>query len=162
VATLRAYGIVAALPIGFEGHIFQRAPGPQGDVPHTVAQFATFALPDDVGDFGGGAVTRMGPTDVFCVLFEYGPESLGTARFARPGPPQSLGVSDFRPTVLRRGLAGQSGTQWFFTASGRPFTFYAVLGANALASRLVPQVNALLASLQIGGPVPSAAGSPWS
>ena len=162
MGTLRAYGIVAPLPLGFEGHIFQRSPGPQGDVPRTVAQFATFALPDDVGDFGGGGVTLMGPTDVFCVLFEYGPESLGTARFAQDGLPQNLSSSDFRPTVLRRGLAGQAGTQWFFTASGRPFTFYGVLGSNALAARLVPRVNELLANLQIGGPVPSGAGSPWS
>jgi hypothetical protein len=162
MATLRAHGIVAPLPAGFEGRIFQRTPGPHGDVPRTVAQFATFPLPDEVGDFGGGGVTVMGPTDIFCTLFEFGPESLGAARFARSGAPSDLTPADFRTTVLRRGLAGQSGTQWFFTASGRPFTFYAVLGANALAARLVPRVNELLAGLQIGGPVPSTPGTPWS
>ena len=66
-------------------------------VPYPVAHFATFPLPEDVGDFGGGAVTLMRPDDIFVVLFEYGPESLGTALFARQGMPRSLSTDDFRP-----------------------------------------------------------------
>jgi hypothetical protein len=163
VATLRAHGIAAALPEGFEGRIFMR-PRISGEVPYPVAHFATFALPADVGDFGGGAVSLMGPNDIFAVLFEYGPESVGTALFARLGMPRSLGLGDFRPTVLRRGLGGQSGTQWFFTQSGRPFTFYAVLGSHALRGTLVPRVNDLLAGMGISPPsVPASSGaSPWN
>ena len=59
-------------------------------VTYPVGQFATFPIPDDIGDFGSGAVTSMGPADVFASLFEYGPESLGTALFrARAVPPAS-------------------------------------------------------------------------
>ena len=125
-----------------------RAPG--RDVP--VAQFATFPLPDDVGDFGGGAVNLMGPGDVYATLFEYGPESLGKRLFARQGRPTDLWRRDFSPMTLRRGLGGQSGTQRFFTESDRPFSFYAVLGSHVLRNTLVPKVNALLASL---GPQPT-------
>ena len=60
-----------------------------------------------------------------------------------------LTVADFRTTVLRRGLGGQSGTQWFFTEAGRPFSFYAVLGSHALRPALVPHVNTLLSSLTL-------------
>ena len=57
--------------------------------------------------------------------------------------------ADFSPMVLRRGIPGQSGTQWFFTESGRPFSFYAVLGSHAQRPALVPHVNTLLSSLTL-------------
>jgi hypothetical protein len=163
VAKLRAHGIAATLPDGFEGRIFVQ-PHLAGEVAYSVAHFATFPLPDDVGDFGSGAVTAMGPNDIFAVLFEYGPESVGTALFARQGMPRSLGPDFFRPTVLRRGLGGQSGTQWFFTEAGRPFTFYAVLGSHARRNVLVPRVNSLLGSLTVSAPpVPASPGAaPWN
>jgi hypothetical protein len=147
VATIGAHGITARLPGGFEGRIFVR-PASVG-VTYPVGQFATFPISDDIGDFGSGAVTLMGPSDVFATLFEYGPESLGTALFARQGRPSAFSEADFSPMTLRRGIPGQSGTQWFFTESGRPFSFYAVLGSHALRPTLVPRVNTLLSSLTL-------------
>ena len=147
MATIGAHGITARLPAGFEGRIFVR-PATVG-VTYPVGQFATFPIPDDIGDFGSGAVTLMGPSDVFSTLFEYGPESVGTALFARQGRPDALSESDFSPMTLRRGIPGQSGTQWFFTESGRPFAFYAVLGSHSQRAALVPHVNTLLSSLTL-------------
>jgi hypothetical protein len=147
VATIGAHGITSQLPAGFEGRIFVRSSAVGMTYP--VAQFGTFPLPDDIGDFGSGAVSLMGPTDVFATLFEYGPESVGTALFARPGRPIRLTPADFAPTVLRRGIPGQSGTQWFFTEAGRPFSFYAVLGSHGLRDLLVPRVNDVLGSLTL-------------
>jgi hypothetical protein len=152
VPTVRAHGIASELPDGFDAKIFVRAV-PVGTA-YAVAQFATFPLPDDVGDFGSGAVNLMGPNDVFVTLFEYGPESLGTQLFARQGRPSTFSTDDFSPTVLRRGLPGQSGTQWFFTEAGRPFTLYAVLGSHLRRTFLVPQVNAVLASLAVSPATP--------
>ena len=163
MAVLEAHGIAAPLPPGFGGRIFVR-PRTADEEPRPVAHFATFVLPADTADFGGGAVTLMRPTDIFAVLFEYGPESVGTVLFARQGMPRQLSTGDFRPTVLRRGLPNQSGTQWFFTEAGRPFTFYAVLGSHALREQLVPQVNGLLAGLQVTPATiqSPAGGSPWN
>ncbi|HLH27644.1 MAG TPA: hypothetical protein VKW77_01935 [Acidimicrobiales bacterium] len=162
MTALEAHGIRAELPAGFEGRIFVR-PAVAEEQTYPVAHFATFPLPAEVGDFGAGAVTLMGPGDVFVVLFDYGPSSLGTRLFARQGMPRSLGPGDFRPTVLRRGLGGQSGTQWFFTEAGRPFTLYAVLGSHRSRAQLVPRVNELLGSLVLaptaGVPAPAAAGT---
>jgi hypothetical protein len=154
MATISAYGIEALLPGGFEGRIFVR-PSTGREVARPIAQFATFALPAQIGDFGAGAVTLMGAGDIFSTLFEYGPEAVGTPLFEHQGMPRSLSPSDFLPYVLRRGLGGQSGTQWFFTESGRPFTLYIVLGSHALRSTLVPRVNALLAELSIAPTLPS-------
>ncbi len=163
--TLRAHGIESDLPRRFEGRIFSR-PTAGLETPSTVAQFSTFPLPEDVGDFGGGAVTLMGATDVFATLFEYGPDSLGTRLFARQGMPRRLGTGDFRPYVLRRGLPGQAGTQWFFTEGGRPFTLYVVLGSHARRAALLPDVNQLLAGIRVGPavpvPAPTATGVPWN
>jgi hypothetical protein len=155
VATIGAHGITARLPAGFEGRIFVR-PATVG-VTYPVGQFATFPIPDDIGDFGSGAVTFMGPSDVFATLFEYGPESLGTALFAQQGRPAGFSDADFSPMTLRRGIPGQSGTQWFFTESGRAFSFYAVLGSHARRTALVPRVNTLLSSLTLS---PAASGLP--
>ena len=152
--TIGAHGITARLPAGFEGRIFVR-PATVG-ISHPVGQFATFPIPDDIGDFGSGAVTLMGPSDVFATLFEYGPESVATALFARQGRPTALSEPDFSPLTLRRGIPGQSGTQWFFTEAGRPFSFYAVLGSHAQRAALVPRVNDVLASLTLSPDVPAA------
>ena len=161
---MQAHGIGVALPAGFEGRIFKRI-GVGPELPCAVAHFATFALPEEVGDFGGGAVQLMGDTDVFASLFEYGPESVGTRLFAHQGMPRSLTTADFRPYVLRRGLPGQSGTQWFFTEAGRPFTLYVVLGSHVRRSSLVPRANALLERVDVG-PVPTPPvtpiGAPWN
>jgi hypothetical protein len=168
VATLSAHGIEAPLPGGFEGRIFVRTAVAREST-YPVAHFATFSLPADVADFGGGAVTLMGPDDIFAVLFEYGPESVGRRLFARQGMPRSLGVGDFRTYLLRRGLGGQSGTQWFFTEAGRPFTLYVVLGSHARAPALVPRVNSLIGPMTISGSTPplmpaatSGAGAGWN
>lgn len=160
--TLQAHGIGAGLPGGFEGRIFRRQ-GSGAETPFAVAQFATFGLPTDVGDFGGGAVNLMGGDDIFAALFEYGPESLGTRLFARQGMPRELSTSNFLPYVLRRGLPGQSGSQWFFTEEARPFTLYVVLGSHARRAALVPRVNALLSGIRVS-PVfePVAGGPPWN
>jgi hypothetical protein len=125
-------------------------------VSYPVGQFATFPLPDDIGDFGSGAVNLMGPGDVFTTLFEYGPESLGTALFSQQGLPTVLSPDDFSPVRLRRGLPGQSGMQRFFTEAGRPFSLYAVLGSHLRRDQLVPAVNALLSSLAISPATPAA------
>lgn len=147
---IEAFGIEAVLPAGFEGRIFRRrATG--GAEAYAVAQFATIALPpvSDVGDFGGGIVQLLGPDDVFVVLFEYGPESVGTALFAHNGLPRTIPIHQFRPYRLRRGIAGQVGSQVFFTEAGRPFTIYAVLGGDAQARVGVAKVNALLLRLSV-------------
>ena len=171
MATIRAHGIGASLPTGFEGRIFIR-PSTGAEVTYPVAHFATFPLPAEVGDFGGGAVNLMGVSDIFAVLFEYGPESLGKRLFERQGMPRSLATADFRPYLLRRGLGGQSGTQWFFTEAGRPFSLYVVLGSHVQRRALVPRVNSLIANLAIGaptgpgtansGPLAAGVGGPWN
>ena len=155
---LQAHGIETDLPPGWEGRIALRNPptgvtkalGTSGEVPNPVVHLANFALPEDRGDFGSGAVDLMGEQHVLVVLFEYGPECAGTALFRRKGIPTTLTPSMFSGSALQRTLPDQAGCQVFFTVASRAFCCYAVLGRQAAGARVLPQANATLAATKIG------------
>jgi hypothetical protein len=110
---------------------------------------ANFALPGEVGDFGGGAVELMRNGDAFVSLVDYGPGAAGTALFSTTRLPLPLQTDQFDPATLQRTLQGQSGVQRFFTTAGRGFCLYVVLGAHLFRARTMPAVNAALRTLTI-------------
>lgn len=175
---IQAHGIETDLPPGWEGRIGKRSTpppaetnaeggpatngergprtsgeaGPVGsplEVPNPVVHLANFALPEQRGDFGSGAVDVMGDDNVIIVLFEYGPESVGTALFKTKGIPTKLTPNMFSGSALQRTLPNQAGAQIFFTVENRAFCCYTVLGRQANASRLLPQANETLAATRI-------------
>ena len=162
---LQAHGIETDLLPGWEGRIAlrtlprseaiassepaARALGTEGERPNPVVHLANFALPEQRGDFGSGAVDVMTEEHVLVVLFEYGPESLGKALFKRRGLPIPLTPNMFSPSALQRTLAGQAGCQVFFTIENRAFCCYTVLGRQSAANRVLPQANATLAATRI-------------
>jgi hypothetical protein len=160
MGTLAGGGVAVTLPAGWEGRIFTRDPDP---IPRelrpnaattttttgVVAHIANFALPEEMGDFGSGAVDLMSGPDLLVVLFEYGSESIGTALFAAQGLP-TLRAEDFSPHTLRKLLEGQSGVQRFFTLSGRAFCLYVVLGSHLRRVRTTPVVNEVVRSITVG------------
>jgi hypothetical protein len=113
-----------------------------------VLQVASFAMPAEVGDFGGGAVDLMTRTDMLVVLFEFGPESVGQPLFEAEGLP-SLRAADFDPWTCRKTIRGQSAVQRFFSLNGRPMCLYVVLGSHARRIGTTPVVNSLLSSLSV-------------
>ncbi len=162
---LQAHGIETDLPPGWEGRIALRTapgagnrtlgeaePGPTGtpgEVTNPVAHLANFALPEQRGDFGSGAVDVMTEADVLVVLFEYGPESVGKALFKAKGIPTRLTPAMFSASALQRTIPGQAGSQVFFTVANRAFCCYAVLGRQSAANRVLPQANATLSATRI-------------
>ena len=160
---LQAHGIETDLPTGWEGRIGLRRPpgaglrtpgetsptGALGEIPNPVVHLANFALPEDRGDFGSGAVDVMGPENLLVVLFEYGPESAGTSLFKTKGIPTKLTPDMFSRSALQQTRPEQAGTQIFFTVENRAFCCYTVLGRQANANRLLPQANATLAATRI-------------
>jgi hypothetical protein len=150
MTTISAYGLSASLPAGWEAVIYCRPPSVAGTT-HPILHAATFGLPVERGDFGGGAVELMGPGDAMVVLLEYHPDSVGRALFARPGLPQPLSPDAFSPACLQRAMPGQAGVQLFFNQNGRAFCLYAVLGSYSTRYLVVPSVNTVLAGVQIGG-----------
>ena len=148
MTSIAAYGLSVDLPPGWEAVIYCRPPTVAGTT-HPVLHAATFALPVVRGDFGGGAVDLMGPSDAMVVLLEYHPSSTGTALFARCGMPRALTPDAFSPACLQRGIAGQAGVQLFFNQGGRAFCLYTVLGSYAMRAAIVPSINAVLDGIQI-------------
>jgi hypothetical protein len=116
---------------------------------YPIVHLANFALPDDRGDFGSGAVELMRDHNLFIALFEYGPESVGQPMFDTQGLPRSLRPEQFAPNALQRTISGQSGLQVFFTEGNRAFCLFVALGSHANRVRLVKQANEALASLTI-------------
>lgn len=160
MTALQAGGVDIALPRGWEGEIYNRAPVVDGrslqtpgatnpdEVARNVIHVANFALPAERGDFGSGAVEIMNSGAILIVLFEHGPESVDTPLFARTGIPV-LTPEEFDPQQMQRTLSGQSGRQIFFNANGRAFCLYVVLGAHRQREVLVPLANDVLQSIVI-------------
>jgi hypothetical protein len=148
VTQIVAQGLSVTLPRGWEGRIQRRAPTNPAERTRAVVHCATFPLPEQRDDFGGGVTQLMRPADVFVVLFEYGPESLGTPLFSAHGVPR-VDATSFSSRRLQRPLPGQLGCQLFFTALGRPFCLYVVAGSRASLPGIVRSVNTLLADLVV-------------
>ena len=156
---LQAHGIETDLPPGWEGRIGlrtqpsggQHLPGHRrsGETTNPIVHLANFALPEQRGDFGSGAVDLMGDQDVLVVLFEYGPECADTELFKRKGLPTKLTPGMFSGSALQRTISGQAGCQIFFTEADRAFCCYTVLGRQSSATRVLPQANATLAGTRI-------------
>lgn len=152
---LAAHGLRADLPAGWEGTI--RGPTrddrwralSRGEATYPSLHAATFPLPADAGDFGGGVVELMSTRDVFVALLEYGEDSLGTPLFARRGLPRRLRASELTPRTLHRTIAGHAGVQVFATEAQRAFCLYVVVGDARRRGPLVAAVNQVLGSLVI-------------
>jgi hypothetical protein len=159
VSAIAAYGLRVELPRTWEGRVYRRV-GPLRHSGHPeayghpdasvnpVLHLANFALPPARGDFGTGAVERMGPAHVFICLLEYDREEAGRPLFASVGVPRPQ-LGDFAASALQRLVPGQLGCQRFFTEHGRPLCLYVVLGSRRHAAELVAEADAVLAGLEI-------------
>jgi len=119
-----------------------------GEQSHPILHLANFPLPAARGDYGTGAVERMGPEHIFLALLEFGADCLGTALYAPTGLPR-LTPGQFNPNGMQRRVAGQAGYQHFFTEAGRPFCLYVVIGSHRQAVPLTKQVNAVLEQIEV-------------
>lgn len=151
-------GIRVDVSPGWEGQIGRRTAGqsmaghatrvPPPPVGGAVVHLANFALPREVGDFGSDAVEQMRAPHILVNLVEYDEASRGAALFASQGMPE-LRPGDFDPATMQRTIDGQSGAQRFFTAVGRPFCLYVVLGSHLRRFRTGPVVADALSRIEI-------------
>lgn len=165
-ARLSGLGFTVDLPPRWEGRVYQRPEptasyaspaarqagagslGWQGERPHPVLHLGNFALPAGRGDYGTGAVERMGPSHVFIALLQFGQQERGSALFAPQGMPTPT-PADFDPAALQRIVVGQAGYQRFFTLSGHPVCLYVVIGSRERVSPLCREVVATLSRIEV-------------
>lgn len=160
---LRAHGIAVPLPAGWDGRIrwaldaatvsppALHLPGvevPTGGTTNTVTHLANFRLPERRGDYGSGAVESMRARHVFASLVEFDPEAAATPLFSTVGVPRIRGTR-FAPSAMQRVMPRMSGAQWFFSAAGRAFCLYAVLGSHAMRRALAGQLDVVMRGVTI-------------
>lgn len=160
MATIEAFGIGAQPPRGWDGEIYDRsnetvvAPSQRGpsrvEEATPILHLANFALPGVRGDYGGGAVEAMGSGGIFISVLEHPSDEAGLALFAGRGIPWPLQANDFEPNQMQRTIAGQAGCQRFFAHQDRAFCLYVAIGSYNLRAVLVREVNAALATVQLG------------
>lgn len=152
---ISAHGLAIDVPGGWDARI-RLAPGGANTsdsssfTAHPVLHAADFALPEKRGDFGSGVVDVMRSTNAFIALVEYGSDSTNTALFAHAGPPRHISPHAFSVQQLHRTIRGQAGVQQFFSAQGRAFCLYVVIGSMAKRNSVVSKVNGTLAGIEIG------------
>jgi hypothetical protein len=140
---IRGYGIEIDLPTGWEGMVYRR---PQA---YPILHAGDFPLPPNDGDFGLEAITTMRPDGAFVVLAEYDPAVGGRGLFWRADTPWPLRESSPRPRSMQRPRTGRAGVQRFFTANGRAFCLYLVVGTASGTSGPVRRANSVLATVKI-------------
>ena len=145
MTSVSAFGIEAEAPPSWEARIFRLADG------EPTLHAASFPLPLSDGEFGANATRRMRADAAFVSVTEYRVDRKLTPRqgLFSALQPRALSGAAFSPNALLRGIVGQLGTQMFFTAAGRPFALYAVVGSSAALAVRLPEVNRLLATLAI-------------
>ena len=146
---LVAGGLSLDLPDGWEARVRRQAPSQPGRPGNVLLHAATVPLPERRGDFGSGVVETLGPDDAFLALLEYDKKDASKVLFTSTRLPVPK-PSDFSPSVLQRTRAGNTGAQWFFALSGRPFALHAVLGSHARRAPGAVKVAELLSGLKVG------------
>jgi hypothetical protein len=146
--SVTAFGLSVTPPTGFEVAIFRRQPGP-GQKTYAILHAATVPLPPTRGDFGSGVVELLGPDDLFVSVLEFGPESVGTPLFDGIRGVPGVTPDAYRPQQLQRTILGQAGVQRFFSAAGRAFCLYSVIGSVTNRVPLSARANKIIGSLRI-------------
>ncbi len=152
IRRISSAGLSLAPPSGWEATIYQRPPL-AGEVTYPVVHAATVPLVPGRGDYGGGLVETLGPTDVFVGFLEFGPDAAASALFGRLQGVPGLTPDMFRPRQLQRTIVGQAGVQRFFTIQGRAFCLYSVIGAMANRVTLTARANQVIGTffVETGG-----------
>jgi len=122
-------------------------PQPDGSIRRLVAHLANFPLPAGRGDYGDGAIETMRSGDILIAMVEFDPASVDQPLFAADGVPTELRAADFNPDVVHVPQFGASGAQRFFSAAGRPFALYVVVGSHLDRGDDIPAVNEVLGSM---------------
>jgi hypothetical protein len=146
-------GLAVTPPAGWEAAIYRR-PAVLGEQTYPVLHTATIPLPAGRGDYGAGLVELLGPDDVFVSVLEFGGEAASSPLFSALRAVPGLTPDAYRPRQLQRTILGQAGVQRFFTAAGRAFCLYSVIGSLANRVMLTARANEVLGTLRVGAVAP--------
>jgi hypothetical protein len=170
---LQGNGLLLDLPPAWSGRLFTHIGDEDSDNRPTV-HMASFALPTDDADFGGGVISAMSGANDFVSLIEYTPDcyvpddiyvetvtedSAASLLDSFLDPSVSgfdnglptLAAADFGPEAVYGETAPVNATalQTAFSLAGRPFYLYTVVGDVSHLSSSVATVNSILQTLVV-------------
>lgn len=149
---LDGMGMEITLPDTWEARIYQleteeAATSGGADLP--VLHAANFALPEDRGDYGSGAVELMTNDNIFVSLLEFEPALAETELYAPRGMPRDLDPDDFRTNGMQRWIPGQAAYQAFFNEGGRAFCLYIVIGSYLRRAVLAEEAERIVRAIRL-------------
>jgi hypothetical protein len=142
-------GLSLPVPAGWEARIRLATAHEEGAALFPVVHAASVPLPADRADYGGGVVERLRADDVFVAIVEFGAEAANSNLYPEVERLPRIDASMFHPFRLQRRIAGQAGTQAFFTLKGRAFCIYVVIGSFARRVELARKASEIIAGLSI-------------
>lgn len=145
---ISAMGLSVTPPAGWEATIYRRTPAP-GELTFPIVHAATVPLVSHRADYGGGVVETLGPHDMFVAILEFDPGLSDQPLFSGSRGIPGLGHTAYGPRQLQRNIRGQGGAQRFFTAGGRAFCLYSVLGSYANRLWLSGRSNELIGTFKV-------------
>lgn len=146
--TRLAPGFDLTLPPGWQAAARRQEPSVAGRPGNLLVHAATVPLPRERGDYGSGVVTTLGTDDLFLAFFEHDKASASSPLFRARGLPV-VRPADFDPGAMQRVRPGMSGGQWFFSAAGRAWCLFAVLGSHARRQRGAVRIGDLLEGVRL-------------
>jgi len=142
-------GLTVQVPRGWEARIQQSAASVEGAQQFPIMHAATVPLPTDRADYGGGVVEKLGSSDVFVSLVEFGEEAVGSNLYKTVTTLPAITASLFHPFQLQRKIPGQAGAQIFFTLRGRAFCLYVVIGSYSRRIELAELANRIVLGMTV-------------
>jgi hypothetical protein len=148
VSRLEGHGIAIRLPRAWEGRIFlpDLAP-PAVNLPVVHVTDRPLATPRS--SFAPELAARAGAEGTLFALVEYEPALAGRGLYAAGPPTPPIPRDALHPAALQVPNPAQEGRQWFFSAAGRAFCLYLVVGIGRGLDARLAHVNEVLASLRI-------------
>jgi hypothetical protein len=148
VSRLEGHGIAIRLPPAWEGRIFlPDLPPPAVNLPVVHATDRPLAIPRS--SFGPELAARAGAEGTLLALVEYEAALADRGLYAGGPPTPPIARDALHPGALQVPNPGQEGRQWFFSAAGRAFCLYLVVGIGRGLDARLRRVNELLASMRI-------------
>ena len=142
-------GLTVEVPVGWEARIQHSTAEESGARRFPIMHAATVPLAANRADYGGGVVEKLGGSDVFVSLIEFGDEAVGSALYEPVDALPTITPDMLHPFQLQRRLAGQAGVQRFFTLEGRAFCLYVVIGSFGRRIELTARANVMIANMSV-------------
>jgi hypothetical protein len=148
---LERHGISIDIPRGWEGRIFvPDLPPPAINLP--IMHVTDTVLTHERSSYAPELASRFGGTGALIALLEFEGKLADKGLYAPQGLDLPLRAERLNPNALQFPIPDQAGHQYFFSARGRAFCLYVVMGTGSGLHERLRTVNDMLGTLRFDRP----------